>query len=35
MTQFFVKLANQIMFWFNQLMGSSLFLFQVNDPIET
>jgi len=29
MTQFFVKLADQIMFWFNQLMGSILVLFQV------
>jgi len=29
MTQFFVKFADQIMFWFNQLMGSSLVLFQV------
>jgi len=29
MAQFFVKLADQIMFWFNQLMGSSLVLFQV------
>jgi len=29
MVQFFVKLAYQIMFWFNQLMGSSLVLFQV------
>ena len=29
MVQFIVKLAYQIMFWFNQLMGSGLVLFQV------
>ena len=29
MVQFIVKLAHQIMFWFNQLMGSGLVLFQV------
>jgi len=29
MAKFFAKLADQIMFWFNQLMGSSLILFQV------
>jgi len=29
MVQFIVKLAYQIMFWFNQLIGSGLFLFQV------
>jgi len=29
MVEFIVKLAYQIMFWFNQLMGSGLFLFQV------
>jgi len=29
MAQSFVKLAYQIMFWVNQLMGSSLILFQV------
>jgi len=29
MVQFIVKLAYQIMFWFNQLMGSGLILFQV------
>jgi len=31
MVQFNVKLAHQIMFWFNQLMGSGLVLFQVGD----
>jgi len=29
MTQFIVKLAYQIIFWFNQLMDSGLVLFQV------
>jgi len=29
MVQFIVKLAYQIMFWFNQLMGSGLVLFQI------
>ena len=29
MVQFTVKYAYQIMFWFNQLMGSGLVLFQV------
>jgi len=29
MVQFVVKLVHRIMFWFNQLMGSSLVLFQV------
>jgi len=29
MVQFIVKLAYQIIFWFNQLMGSGLVLFQV------
>jgi len=29
MVQFIVKLAYQIMFWFKQLMGSGLDLFQV------
>jgi len=29
MVQFIVKLAHQIMFWFNQLIGSGLVLFQV------
>jgi len=29
MAQFFVKLTDQIMFCFNQSMGSSLVLFQV------
>jgi len=29
MVQFIVKLAHQIMFWLNQLMGSGLVLFQV------
>ena len=29
MVQFIVKLAYQIMFWLNQLMGSGLVLFQV------
>jgi len=27
--KFFIKLDDQIMFWFNQLMGSNLVLFQV------
>jgi len=29
MVQFIVKLAYQIMFWLNQLMGSGLVLFRV------
>jgi len=29
MVQFIVKLAYQIMFWFNQLMGGGSVLFQV------
>jgi len=29
MVELIVKLAYQIMFWFNQLMGSGLVLFQV------
>jgi len=29
MVQFIIKLAHQIMFWFNHLMGSGLLLFQV------
>jgi len=29
MVEFIVKLAYQIMFWFNQLMGSGLGVFQV------
>jgi len=29
MAQFFVKLTDQIMFWFNQLISSSVVLFQV------
>jgi len=29
MAQFIVKLAYQIMFWFNQLLDSGLVLFQV------
>jgi len=29
MVQFIVKMAYQMMFWFNQLMGSGLVFFQV------
>jgi len=29
MVQFFVKLTDQIMFWFNQLMSSRLVLFKL------